>query len=222
MADSFSSTPPTVTTTSNTTIFSPSSPSKAHHFISIKVTSTNYLLWKTQANPFLRSQKLIGFFDGSIPAPLRLIAVEGQSQPQPNSAFQNWSCQDQYALSMLISSLSQNVIPFILVPIKNDSCRSILDLVFSDVWGLAPISSINGHEYFVIFIDAVSKYIWFYPMVRKSDVFDIFHNFQIMFEHQFSIKLKSVQTDWSGEHRKLNKHFSKSWYNSSVGLSPYS
>ena len=62
-------------------------------------------------------------------------------------------------------------------------------------------------HYFVIFIDAHTKYIWYYPLVAKSDVFSIFQRFQLLVEHQFSHKIKFVQTDWGGEYRKLNIFF---------------
>jgi histone deacetylase 1/2 len=67
--------------------------------------------------------------------------------------------------------------------------------------------SYDGFRYFVIFMDAHTKFIWFYPLVAKSDVFAIFHQFQALVERQFSLKIKSVQTDWGGEYRKLNTYF---------------
>jgi histone deacetylase 1/2 len=82
-----------------------------------------------------------------------------------------------------------------------------LDLIFSDVWGPSPMLSSDGFRYFVIFVDAHTKFIWFYPMVAKSDVFNIFHQFQALVERQFSLKIKSVQKDWGGEYRKLNTYF---------------
>jgi histone deacetylase 1/2 len=82
-----------------------------------------------------------------------------------------------------------------------------LDLIFSDVWGPAPMFSSDGFHYFVIFIDVYIKYIWYYPLVVKSDVFSIFQHFQLLVERQFSRKIKSVQTDWGGEYCKLNSFF---------------
>ena len=35
------------------------------HMITIKLSSTNYLLWKSQFLPLLRSQGLLGYVDGS-------------------------------------------------------------------------------------------------------------------------------------------------------------
>jgi histone deacetylase 1/2 len=74
-----------------------------------------------------------------------------------------------------------------------------LDLIFSDVWGPAPMFSSNGFRYFVIFINVHIKYIWYYPFFAKSDVFSIFQRFQLLVEHWFSQKIKFVQTFWGDE-----------------------
>jgi histone deacetylase 1/2 len=82
-----------------------------------------------------------------------------------------------------------------------------LDLIFSDVWGPAPMFSSEGFCNFVIFIYAHAKHIWYYPLVAKFDVFSIFHHFQTLVERQFSLKIKFIQTDWGGKYSKLNKFF---------------
>jgi hypothetical protein len=51
------------------------------------------------------------------------------------------------------------------------------ELIFSDVLGLASFFSSEGFCYFVIFINAYTKYIWYYPLVAKSDVYSILHQF---------------------------------------------
>jgi len=61
--------------------------------------------------------------------------------------------------------------------------------------------------FFVIFVDAYTKYVWYYPLVAKSDVYYIFHQFQTLVERQFLLKIKSVQTDWGGEYCKLSIFF---------------
>jgi hypothetical protein len=35
--------------------------------------------------------------------------------------------------------------------------------------------SSDGFRYFVIFVDAHTKFIWFYPIALKSDVFNVFN-----------------------------------------------
>ena len=85
-----------------------------------------------------------------------------------------------------------------------------LDLIYSDVWGPSPTPSLLGHRYYVIFVDDHSKYIWFYPLMHKSDVFSIFLQFQALVERYFSRTIKSIQTDWGGEFRSLPQIFNKS------------
>lgn len=41
-----------------------------------------------------------------------------------------------------------------------------LELIHSDVWGLAPIFSECDFKYYVVFIDDHSKYTWMFPMVN--------------------------------------------------------
>ena len=65
----------------------------------------------------------------------------------------------------------------------------------------------DGFCYFVILIDAHTKYLWYYLLVAKSDVFSIFQCFQVLVERQFSRKFKSVQNDQGGEYCKLNSFF---------------
>jgi hypothetical protein len=81
-----------------------------------------------------------------------------------------------------------------------------LKLIFSDVCGLATLFSSDDYRYFVIFVDAYI-YIWYYPLVAKYDVYSVFHQFQILVERQFLLKIKFVQTDWGGEYRKLSTFF---------------
>jgi hypothetical protein len=52
-----------------------------------------------------------------------------------------------------------------------------LDLIFNDVWGLSPMFSSDGFRYFVIFVDAHTKHICYYPLVAKYDVFSTFQCF---------------------------------------------
>jgi hypothetical protein len=67
---------------------------------------------------------------------------------------------------------------------------------------MGPCSSFSsdGYRYIVIFVDAYTKYLWSYPLVAKSDVYSVFHQFQTLVERQFSLKIKSVQTDSGSEY----------------------
>jgi hypothetical protein len=76
----------------------------------------------------------------------------------------------------------------------SESTREVkhpLELVFSDVWGPAQ-TSISGHNYYVIFVDAYSRFTWLYLIKRKSDVFDIFVQFQKHVERLLKHKIVHV------------------------------
>jgi hypothetical protein len=48
--------------------------------------------------------------------------------------------------------------------------------------------SSDGFRYFVIFVNAHTKHIWYYyPLVAKSDIFSTFQRFQTLVERQFSL-----------------------------------
>jgi GAG-pre-integrase domain len=55
--------------------------------------------------------------------------------------------------------------------ISNSKSNEIFELIHSDVWGPAPVTSYNNFRYFVIFIDDFSKTIGLYLMKNKSEVF---------------------------------------------------
>jgi transposase InsO family protein len=84
-----------------------------------------------------------------------------------------------------------------------------LDLVFSDVWGPAPVLSSNGSRYYVSFLDNFSKFCWLYPIASKSDVHSVFLRFQNNVERQFDRKIKILHTDGGGEFRALISHLQK-------------
>ncbi|KAI8530452.1 hypothetical protein RHMOL_Rhmol11G0059400 [Rhododendron molle] len=112
---SSSSTSKTVEVTStNKSAMASSSSSfpNAHHFLSLKLTHTNYLFWKTQITPYLRGQHLLGYADGTYPCPPKSISVDGASIENPS--FQTWFDQDQLLMSLLISILTEDVIPLIV------------------------------------------------------------------------------------------------------------
>ena len=94
----------------------------------------------------------------------------------------------------------------LLYPKSTSASKAPLELIFSDVWGPAPIS-IGRHAYYVSFIDDYSKYTWIYLLKNKSEVFHVFHNFQSLVESKFGRKIISVQSDWGGEYEKLNSFF---------------
>ncbi|XP_019173821.1 PREDICTED: uncharacterized protein LOC109169393 [Ipomoea nil] len=96
--------------------------SSAQHFVSLKLTSRNYLFWRTQMLPFLEGQGLLGFINGSIPylvtAPVAAadaVASTADSLAAAGDLVARqvaWRRQDRAILSLLISSLSEETMRF--------------------------------------------------------------------------------------------------------------
>jgi hypothetical protein len=93
-------------------------------------------------------------------------------------------------------------------PISTSVSTVPLEEIFSDVWGPAP-TSVNKHSYYVSFIDNFSKFTWIYFIKKRSDVYQVFLNFQKLVERKFSRKINTMQTNWGGEYEKLHSFFKK-------------
>ena len=55
-------------------------------------------------------------------------------------------------------------------------------LVHSDVWGLAPVTSVLNHRFYVIFVNDFTHFTWLFLLKRKSDVFQVFLHFNSLIE----------------------------------------
>jgi hypothetical protein len=75
-----------------------------------------------------------------------------------------------------------------------------LQLVHSDVWGPSPITSINGHRYYVIFVDDFTRFTWFFPLKHKSQVLSSFKHFKNTMENHLGTSIKTLRTDCGGEY----------------------
>ncbi|KAE8674326.1 hypothetical protein F3Y22_tig00111758pilonHSYRG00069 [Hibiscus syriacus] len=78
---------------------------------SIKLTSTNYLSWKTQVEAILIGYDLQKFIDGSHPAPPPTITANNVISINP--AYQTWLRQDKLLFGALVGTLSPSLIPLI-------------------------------------------------------------------------------------------------------------
>ena len=73
------------------------------------------------------------------------------------------------------------------------------ELVHSNLWGPAPMKSINGFKYYVLFIDHFTKFTWIYLLKSKSEVFAKFVQFKAMIENQFSARIKTFRSNGGGK-----------------------
>nr|GEW41999.1 ribonuclease H-like domain-containing protein [Tanacetum cinerariifolium] len=83
---------------------------------------------------------------------------------------------------------------------------SCFDIILSDVW-TSPILSLSGYEYYVLFLDHYSQFVWVYPLLHKSDVLSKFVLFRNYVRTQFKSEMRSFQCDHGGEfdNRTLHK-----------------
>ncbi|XP_072061949.1 uncharacterized protein [Arachis hypogaea] len=75
-----------------------------------------------------------------------------------------------------------------------------LMLVYSDIWGPAPIPDLNGNFYFVNFVDAYSKFTWLYLIKTRSQLKSVFKYFQQMVKLQLNSKIKMFQSNNAAEY----------------------
>jgi hypothetical protein len=87
-------------------------PIHIHHAVTIRLTKSNFLLWRAQLLPFLRSAKLLGYLDGSLSPPAQQIASTSDNgiTMVSNPDYDRWFDQDQQVLSGMLSSMSEEVL----------------------------------------------------------------------------------------------------------------
>ena len=62
------------------------------------------------------------------------------------------------------------------------------------------IHSLVDFKYYVIFIDHFTKYIWFYPLKRKSHVSNVFIRFKALIDKNFNQKILTLFSNNGGEY----------------------
>ncbi|PKU68172.1 Retrovirus-related Pol polyprotein from transposon TNT 1-94 [Dendrobium catenatum] len=84
-------------------------------------------------------------------------------------------------------------------PTSSSVCNKKFQLVHSDVWGPAPVSSLNGFSYYVIFIDEFSKFSWLYLLKSKDETFSKFQQFHNLIKTEFNTTIQNFRSDGGGE-----------------------
>uniref|UniRef100_A0A1J3F4F3 Retrovirus-related Pol polyprotein from transposon TNT 1-94-like beta-barrel domain-containing protein n=1 Tax=Noccaea caerulescens TaxID=107243 RepID=A0A1J3F4F3_NOCCA len=92
-------------------------PSNVHVLssVTLKLSDSNYLLWKTQFESLLSSQKLIGFVNGTVAAPpsTHTVVTGNVTTVEANPVFDSWFCTDQLVRSWLFGTLSEEVLGYV-------------------------------------------------------------------------------------------------------------
>ncbi|KAM2437268.1 hypothetical protein ACFX1W_014395 [Malus domestica] len=74
-----------------------------------------------------------------------------------------------------------------------------LALLHCDVWGPAPVTSVSGFQYYLLLVDDYTKYSWFFPLRRKSEVYSTFVTFKNYVEKSVGNQIKVIRFDSGGE-----------------------
>ncbi|KAK1682366.1 hypothetical protein QYE76_043214 [Lolium multiflorum] len=90
------------------------------HLLPVKLKPDNYLYWRAQVLPLLRSHYLEGFVDGTLPCP-----------PPHHPMFRAWIAQDQAILSAIQSSLGEGVAGLVLFAATSHEVWDTLESSFS-------------------------------------------------------------------------------------------
>ena len=74
-----------------------------------------------------------------------------------------------------------------------------LELLHCDVWSPSPVTSVTGYRFYLLIVDAFTKYTWLFPMKAKSEVFSTFVLFKAYVENMIGNKIKILRSDSGGE-----------------------
>ncbi|KAF7149901.1 hypothetical protein RHSIM_Rhsim02G0228300 [Rhododendron simsii] len=83
------------------------------NFVSLRLTETNYLLWRTQILSLIESQDVLGFVDGGEPMPSRYLqnsSEKAEKEKALNPDFQAWVKTDRLVKAWITSTLSEEVL----------------------------------------------------------------------------------------------------------------
>ncbi|KAJ0781817.1 putative RNA-directed DNA polymerase [Helianthus annuus] len=75
------------------------------HMITIKLSSTNFLLWKAHMLPIFTLTKLMGHIDGTVTKPSPTVADGDKTKPNPDAS--RWDENEQTTIIILHSSLTE-------------------------------------------------------------------------------------------------------------------
>lgn len=85
-------------------------------------------------------------------------------------------------------------------PHERNVCKKPLEVIHTNVWGPIDTASIHGCRYYVTFIDDHTRKVWVYFMRKKSEVFEHFKNFRVLFEKEMDMHIKTLRSNGGGEY----------------------
>ena len=76
----------------------------------------------------------------------------------------------------------------------------MLEIICTNICGYFSIPCLNGHKYFITFIDDHTRYMYLYLLHEKSKALDAFKAYKAEVEKQTRKMIKIVRSDGGGEY----------------------
>lgn len=67
-------------------------------------------------------------------------------------------------------------------PVTDIKTKSLLELIHTDLWGPASMSSKDGYKYYISFVDDFTRYSWIFPLTLESKALDTFKQYTLLVE----------------------------------------
>ena len=75
------------------------------------------------------------------------------------------------------------------------STSKAFELLYMDLFGPTPYTSIGGNKYGFVIVDDYTRYTWVFFLVDKSDVFPTFKSFVKGIHNEFETTIRRVRSD---------------------------
>ena len=83
---------------------------------------------------------------------------------------------------------------------EDERAAAVGDEIHSDLWGPAPVETINRKEFFISFTDDHSRYTTVYLIYKKDEAFNCYRIFEAWLGNQHKARIKKLRTDRGGEY----------------------
>jgi hypothetical protein len=92
-----------------------------------------------------------------------------------------------------------------------ESAKELGDEVYTDVWGPAPVQTIDGMSYFVTFTDGAKRHTHLYLLRKKDQAFDGYKDYEAWLKNQKGRSVKKLHSDRGGEFNshEFDKHLAR-------------
>ena len=78
---------------------------------------------------------------------------------------------------------------------EDERCGAVGDEIHSDLWGKAPVESINRKLYYVTFTDDYSRYTNVYLLHKKDETFESYKHYEAWLSNQHGARIKCLRSD---------------------------